>query len=462
MSNKRVVICSKYTLNLYVINHLYNLSKKADSQSAFISQSKRLMAHWRLKLSLFINYFLFAMLLNSVGTVILQVQSTYQISESSAGILEAFKDLSIAIMSFVMASFIGQLGYKKAMLLALALVAGASIAMPLMNTFWMTKLLFATVGISFALIKVSVYATIGLVTKDEGEHISFMNFIESFFMIGILLGNFIFSLFIDDTNPESSSWTQVYYWLAGLAIIAFLLLYTTTVSEATSSGSQNETSSFGEMFRLAIVPVVLVFVASAFIYVLIEQSIMSWLPTFNNKVLHLPATLSVQMASILTASAALGRFLAGILLRKFPWLLVLTICIIAAGSLVILALPLAQNLGNEAITGWGTAPLVAFVFPLIGFLIAPIYPAINSIILSTLPQKQHGLMSGLIVIFSALGGTTGSFITGHIFEAFGGQTAFYFSLIPMGILITLLFFFKRVQARYQSSPIDFGKSNSGH
>ena len=185
------------------------------------------MAHWRLKLSLFINYFLFAMLLNSVGTVILQVQSTYHISESSAGILEAFKDLSIAIMSFVMASFIGRLGYKKAMLLALALVAGASIAMPLMNTFWMTKLLFATVGISFALIKVSVYATIGLVTKDEGEHISFMNFIESFFMIGILLGNFIFSLFIDDTNPNSSSWTQVYYWLAGLAIIAFLLLYNT-------------------------------------------------------------------------------------------------------------------------------------------------------------------------------------------------------------------------------------------
>jgi fucose permease len=71
------------------------------------------MAHWRLKLSLFINYFLFAMLLNSVGTVILQVQSTYHISESSAGILEAFKDLSIAIMSFVMASFIGRLGIKK-------------------------------------------------------------------------------------------------------------------------------------------------------------------------------------------------------------------------------------------------------------------------------------------------------------------------------------------------------------
>ena len=30
-------------------------------------------------------------------------------------------------------------------------------------------------------------------------------------------------------------------------------------------------------------------------------------------------------------------------------------------------------------------------------------------------------------------GTTGSIITGHIFESYGGEKAFYFSLIPMTI-----------------------------
>jgi MFS transporter, FHS family, glucose/mannose:H+ symporter len=198
------------------------------------------------------------------------------------------------------------------------------------------------------------------------------------------------------------------------------------------------------MFRLAIVPVVLVFVASAFIYVLIEQSIMSWLPTFNNKVLHLPNTLSVQMASILAASTALGRFLAGIVLKKIKWVTVLVICVLLAGALVLLALPLAQNLSSETITGWNNAPLVAFIFPMIGLVIAPIYPAINSVILSSLPTRQHGIMSGLIVIFSALGGTTGSLITGYIFEHYGGQNAFYFSLIPMAILIVCLIFFNKL------------------
>jgi MFS transporter, FHS family, glucose/mannose:H+ symporter len=84
---------------------------------------------------------------------------------------------------------------------------------------------------------------------------------------------------------------------------------------------------------------------------------------------------------------------------------------------------------------------------LIGLLLAPVYPAINSVILSSLPLRQHGPMSGLIVIFSALGGTTGSIITGHIFEAYGGQTAFYFSLVPITILIVSLIFFNHLQKK---------------
>jgi MFS transporter, FHS family, glucose/mannose:H+ symporter len=404
----------------------------------------------KIKITIFINYFLFAILLNSVGTVILQAQNTYGVSESSAAILEAFKDLSIAIASFFVASFINKTGYKNAMLFALATVIIACLLMPSLNTFWMSKLLFAAVGASFAMIKVSVYGTIGLITNGEKEHISLMNFIESFFMVGILVGYFIFTLFIDDKNPTSTAWVNVYYLLAILASIAFLLLLSTKIDESsihTKEIDQNALGGFAEMFKLIVVPLVIVFLASAFIYVLIEQSIMSWLPTFNNKVLKLPATLSIQMASILAGATALGRFTAGVVLKNISWLVVLTSCIVLSAVLVIFALPMAQNIDSSAVTGWGSAPLVAFIFPLIGFLIAPIYPAINSIILSSLPNHKHGVMSSLIVIFSALGGTTGSIITGYIFQAYGGQTAFYFSLIPMALLIILLITFKKLQPK---------------
>lgn len=407
------------------------------------------MKFWRIKTALFLNYFVFAILLNSVGTVILQVQNNYSITQGDASVLEAFKDISIAFVSFLISSYIVRIGYKNAMLIALGFIATICFIMPSRHSFGATKLLFAAVGSSFALIKMSVYSTIGLITSSEKEHISLMSFIESFFMVGILTGYFIFSYFVDNNNPQSTAWLTVYYFLGGLCAIAFVLLLSTPLDESSlaSDTPASLLSEFSEMFKLLASPLVLIFILCAFFYVLIEQSIMSWLPTFNNKVLMLPVALSIQMASILAGSTALGRFLAGLVLKRFNWLLVLSICLVAAALLVLLAIPLSNNAAGKTVTGWGDAPIAAFIFPLIGLLLAPIYPAVNSIILSTLPKKKHGLMSGLIIIFSALGGTTGSIITGNIFERYDGQTAFYFSLVPMSILIVCLFIFKKLQSK---------------
>ncbi len=404
------------------------------------------MTNWKIKLSLFLNYFVFAILLNSVGTVILQVQNNYGISQGDASILEAYKDLTIAIVSFLVASYIVRIGYKRSMLIALAFVAFACLMMAIFPGFGTTKLLFAAVGASFALIKVSAFATIGIITSNEKDHASFMNFLESFFMVGVLTGYFVFASFVDNNNPQSTAWVNVYYLLAGISVAAFLLLFTAPLDESSVQVETSKplTEDFADMFKLAVLPIVMVFIGSAFLYVLIEQSIMSWLPTFNSQVLHLPTTLSIQMASILAISTAVGRFLAGFVLRQYHWYKVLTICLATAAVLVLVAIPLAQNVGTKEVTGWSTAPLGAFVFPLIGLLLAPIYPAINSLILSSLPAQKHATMSGLIVVFSALGGTTGSIITGHIFESYGGESAFYFSLLPIGLLLICLYFFNKL------------------
>ena len=295
----------------------------------------------------------------------------------------------------------------------------------------------------------AVFATIGLVTDERNEHSSFMNFLESFFMIGVLSGYFLFSAFVDDRNAQSTAWLTVYYVLAGIAVVAFLLLLSTPIDESQveHEPAKSLADDFSGMLRLALTPVVLVFVLTAFTYVLMEQGIMSWLPTFNSKILNLPTSLSIQMASILAASTALGRFLAGLILRRLSWYWLLMICLIVSAGLVLLALPLANGVNGRAVTGWGNAPLAAFIFPMIGLFIAPIYPAINSAILSSLPLRQHGPMAGLIVIFSALGGTTGSIITGRVFETYGGQTAFYFSLVPISLLLVLITVFSRMQKR---------------
>jgi MFS transporter, FHS family, glucose/mannose:H+ symporter len=405
------------------------------------------MANWKIKLSLFLNYFVFAILLNSVGTVILQMVNNYGLLKSTASILEAYKDLTIAAASFVLASYIARIGYKKSMLIALAMTTAVCVFMASFPSFDTTKLLFAVVGASFALIKVSVYSTIGLVTNNKKDHASFMNFIESFFMVGVLSGNLIFSYFVDDKNPLSTAWVQVYYLLAGISAFAFLLLSTATLDESSVKieASKPLIEDFEDMLKLLVLPLVMVFITSIFLYVLVEQSISTWLPTFNNEVLKLPVSLSLQMSSILAASTGLGRFFMGIILRKYHWYGVLTACLFAAAALIFVAMPLAQNVDSQLVTGWKTAPLAAFIFPLIGLFLAPIYPVMCSQILSSLPVNKHATMTGLIMIFSALGGTLGSRITGTIFDIYGGQSAFYFSLLPLSILVVCLFFFNKIQ-----------------
>jgi fucose permease len=207
------------------------------------------------------------------------------------------------------------------------------------------------------------------------------------------------------------------------------------------------------MYRLLMRTLVYVFLLSAFLYVLIEQSFSTWLPTFNNEILKLPNAMSIQMASILAGATALGRIIAGQLLRRMSWHVLLNLCVVGMGALILLVLPLARHAVVGVDVGWFNAPIAAYLIPLIGLLMAPIYPVINSVALSSLPKPSHAAMTGLIVIFSALGGTLGSRITAIVFTNFGGIHAFYFSLVPMTLILVTLFFFKRETDRSAVPPM---------
>ena len=61
-------------------------------------------------------------------------------------------------------------------------------------------------------------------------------------------------------------------------------------------------------------------------------------------------------------------------------------------------------------------------------------------------------MTGLIVVFSALGGTTGSVITGFIFDKFSGQHAFYLTLIPICLLLISVTLFKKMTVNLGATP----------
>ena len=396
------------------------------------------------KWALHLNFFVFAILLNSVGIVILKSINNYGVSEIKASTLELLKDMPIAIISFVFASFIPRIGYKRIMLIALGIVSLGLIQMYFGNSFTSSQILFALVGSTFALIKVGVYGSMGLVTAGEKEHNALMSAVEGTFMFGVASAYFIFPAF--NTPGQPNAWLNAYLLLIALVVLAALFL--ARIPELPKPEIKVSLGQeFKAMFSLIAKLLVIVFVISAFFYVMAEQGIMTWLPTFNEKVLNLSEDNSIRMASILALTLGVGRILGGRLSEQFHWSAVLIGAIV--GAMVLVAFVLPQALDAEVRDGgiriFGL-PLIAFIFPLVGLFIAPIYPLLNSVVLSALPKNLHSPMTGLIVLFSATGGTLGSRITAYFFERLGGG-AFYFTLVPMSLLLVAVLLLKRLTTK---------------
>ncbi len=408
-------------------------------------------ANWRVFLALLLSYALFAVLLNSVGTVILQAVRYFGVAKTTASTLEAFKDLSIAAVSFLVAAFLARFGYRRAMVGALVVVAAALFVMPLVDRFAMAQLLFLATGAGFAVVKVSTYATIGLLSANPRQHQFRMNLLEGVFMFGVLAGYWIFGHFMGDRPAGDPAWMDVYPWLATAALAAAALLLATPFPSdppdphaVPAASSPLARTAFGDMLRLAVRPLSLVFVVSAFLYVLIEQAIGTWLPTFNREILGIAARTSVEVTSIFAAALAVGRIGAGVVLRRIRWYPFLIVALVLMAGLILLVLPLAGELAREDGPKPFGLPLAAFLLPLVGLFMAPIYPAINSAVLSALPTRRQAAMTGLIVVFSALGGTTGSLITGFLFARLDGILAFYGTLVPIAGLAIALTVFRRL------------------
>ena len=202
----------------------------------------------RIGVALAATYALYAVLLNSVGTVILQSITSFGVSKTAGSVLEACKDLTIAAVSFALASSLPRLGYRRALIVGFLALAAACAAMPLLHTFWMTALSFAVAGATFGLAKVAVYGTVGLVAPEPHRHASLIALIEGVFMAGVLSGYWLFAAFIDPKAPFG--WLNVYWVLAGAAL-AMAALWTATPLDETALRGADRRSPAAEFGRHA-------------------------------------------------------------------------------------------------------------------------------------------------------------------------------------------------------------------
>jgi FHS family glucose/mannose:H+ symporter-like MFS transporter len=351
-------------------------------------------------------YFVFALLLNSVGILIYKSLELYNINEWQASSLEAYKDLPIAIVSFGAGIFLSRLGYRLALLISISLVLLACSGMYFFPGFQMSKCLFATVGIGFAVVKICIYGIFG----KSKRHLSS---IESVFMLGIAAAYIGFPFFEKASDPFA--WTRIYLLLA---VLLFLILIGITQIEIkdlpTPSTSLKKVKMALRQSSLWL------FALCIFLYVMMEQGIMTWLPTYNERVLHLNSGMAIHLALLLSLTLALGRYLVAYPLQKIPSVFILYLSVIGCAVMLFFS------------------KQTAYAFPLIGIFLAPIYPLLNNGMLKSTSEADQATIASLLVFFSALGGTGGARLVGYAFTKTPGFEIILIPLIAFALGIFLL------------------------
>lgn len=390
----------------------------------------------QLRICMFLNYCVYAIQLNSVGIAVLQVQRSFGATVLEASTLAFYKGLGILLGALIAGSFLQRIGYRRAMLIALGASAVVLAIVPLFISFTVVKAVFLITGLSYGLMKVALYSTIGLIAPGKREHASLLSFVESFYKIGSLLTFVFFAAFTSNDNPQSLSWSYAYTVLAVLMLVAFVLLARTPLDESSVREDPQRPLHLPilEMARLALTPIVITLAFLVFACIVTEHGFINWLPTFNHKVMHLVPSLGIQMAGLYAIFAILGRVSVGFVLRRMPWFPVLCVCLAGATVVLIAGLFAAGSASHEVISHWRDAPAAVFLLPLTGLFVGPIWPVMHSAALTSLPVNRHNTLASLSVVFSSVSGAVGTPMLGLLFQLYGGVTALGSLLIAFVIL----------------------------
>lgn len=387
------------------------------------------------KTALIYTFFSLSVFTSVLSTFVLQAVNYYHVSNAAAGALESYQNITQVILSFIAFSVLLNLGYKRAMLVMLSLMSLLCVAMPFLNYFWMLRVYLVFLGFALVFLKIGVYSSIGLVTSSQKNHAFFVAIIETTWMVASVVGMWILSYFLHQIQWLYAFWV---FAVIGFANVVLWLVAPLNEEALNVEKSKKIREQLRDIWQLCKSKLIISFIVIFFVAGLVEQGINAWLPAFYRSVISLPSNYSVQLASLLLLSMALGRVIVIFLLNYLRWDKILLLFYASGALFLIIMLNLVNHSNGVMINSWADVPLVALLFPLIGIFIAPTSPILNSTILSTFPKAKHTLVMTIITIFGALTGSIAARLLGELFDWFGGIMAFKLTTVLPLIIVALV------------------------
>lgn len=389
-----------------------------------------------ISLPLKMSFLIFSMVLNCMGIIILQLSDNH-ISYNKLGLLEAFKDLPIALISLFAVNFIDRFGSKTSIITSLFIVGICCFLLPFLEAFWFYKVWFGIIGVSFSVAKISVYGIIRNNILNETKLAKVMSSVEASFMIGIFVVNIGFGWLI---SSKYSEFWKFGFWM--ISILAFLNIFVLMKTRILEKPKNTEVSSFSNISKFFNKKHLLFFLI-IFSIVFIEQNFNSWLPSFYKKHLKVNSFFALQASAFLALFSYIGRIVTSNIIQRFSLFRYFMVCALFIFFILIFAQLLLMS---------GFSHITLFIFPLIGLFLAPLYPVISSKMISNINKNDINLFTSLIVIFSSLGSTFGSITMSFLFEyQLGNYYSIFISIAVIGLLILSFIYFKSFVSKNENN-----------
>uniref|UniRef100_UPI0031587D48 MFS transporter n=2 Tax=Cloacibacterium sp. TD35 TaxID=2976818 RepID=UPI0031587D48 len=383
-----------------------------------------------LNVNLMLSFMVFSMLLNSMSIIILQLSQNAQHTYTGLGILEFFKDIPVALVSIFLVDYIKKKSYYLSLGFALLICAVCSFSIPFLTEFWFLKIWFVLIGISFSIGKICVFSIIKNTTDTEKEFSITMSRTEAAFMLGIFIVNMEFALILSSDYQE--------FWRFGFWLVGIISLWSAVQfikhHRRHNNDKPADVKSSKIDFRILTDRNALLFLFLISLIIFAEQIFNSWLPTFYKKSLNSSSFFALQSSAFLAFFSFLGRIVTTKFIHKFSPMKIFFASLVSGIILIISAYFISQE--NDI-----GAKILMFIFPFIGFFMAPLYPMLNSKFLAKYPEKKISRMVSFIILFTSLGGSIGSISTAYIFQKNLEHYYLLFASIPLILILVISSFF---------------------
>ncbi len=405
-----------------------------------------------LRIALMVNFFVFGMLANAVYFSVKYGLLIYLLDQKECQQFQYFQDVALLLTTFLVAPFIGVIGYRRAMRIAIRGIALMCVFVPIVSFFpealnfaWISKGIFFITGAACALIFVASYMLVGDVSPNKRHHASTLALIEGMYAVGMFASYLIFGIFVS----KQISWYYGYWLALPLIFFSYWGLKRIKVSyelhEFDRAAYQTFTINLRDLLENSLV---WIFLMTLFLLVFIQKHFSQWILDFD-KLIREATSLSdlryknIEVSMLVTLALAVSRIFAGLLMQKISPFLVFAVCAIGAMSCMLLNLYSVDSFNLMGINVMKDTGITILLLPLTAFFMGPILPIIVSTLLSQTEMKYQSPIIFMQMVVIVSGSIISTMASNVIFSAFSQKVSYSFTLIPIALIIVFfsLFYF---------------------